>query len=265
MKTRLLGLFGLLRLALRTRSPVAFVVRQGRRSPGPTPYRLRGSGVVVCVRHGTDDLHTFDEVFVERQYDPPPAVEASLGRIGHPLRVADLGGNIGLFGAYAFGRFDVGELTAYEPDPANATVHRAAVDKNTLRWVLAEVAAGPRDGAVELIHGGFALSRVTSEASEATTRVPMVDVFEELRDVDVIKIDIEGGEWPILEDQRMARLTATCIVAEYHPDSEYDGIPRLRATTALQRAGFHVVPFIDRPDGTGMLWAWRDPVVDPSV
>jgi hypothetical protein len=42
--------------------------------------------------------------------------------LGRPIRVLDLGANIGLFGAWALGRFPVESILALKPDPENASV-----------------------------------------------------------------------------------------------------------------------------------------------
>ena len=38
-----------------------------------------------------------------------------------------------------------------------------------------------------------------------------------MAEADLVKIDIEGGEWPILTDPRFAQLPTPALVIEYHP------------------------------------------------
>jgi hypothetical protein len=82
------------------------------------------------------------------------------------------------------------------------------------------------------------------------------DVFPYLRDADLVKFDIEGGEWELIADPRFSELDAKAVVFEYHP--EYG--PRERAEelllAALHAAGYRTGA--PRPGwDAGMLWAWR--------
>lgn len=80
-------------------------------------YRLRGIGWVQ-IRHRSRDTDILREIFGPRSggYRPPrPMMPLLRG----PIRVLDLGGNIGLFGMYAFARWQITSLTSLEPDPTN--------------------------------------------------------------------------------------------------------------------------------------------------
>ena len=92
---------------------------------------------------------------------------------------------------------------------------------------------------------------------EGDSTVPVVDALERLRDADLVKIDIEGGEWAILGDPRFEDLPARVVVLEYHPYLCPGPDARSAALELLSRAGFEIRPFEHRSDGTGMLWAWR--------
>ena len=83
--------------------PVHFALHELRRDPEPQLYRPRNAAVDVLLRHGTSDLDILDEVFSRGLYRVPPEVRAVLPP--HP-RVLDLGGQIGLFGAWAFSELE---------------------------------------------------------------------------------------------------------------------------------------------------------------
>lgn len=249
--SRVRGMLAVVRLALRTRTPLAFLARQRRQAPGVHAYRLRGSGVTIHLRHGTPDVNTYEEVFLQRQYEPPSAAAAL---IGERPRVADLGANVGLFGAWTLAHAPGARLLAFEPDPANVRVLRETIAANpSADWELVEACAGAANGETRFAAGAFALSRM----GEGTATVPVVDALERLRDADVVKIDIEGGEWDILGDPRFAELPARVVVLEYHPHLCPEPDARAAAVGRLAELGFEVHPFEHRPDGTGMLWAWR--------
>lgn len=255
---RLRGTLAVARLALRTRSPLAFLTRQRRRAAGVFPYHLRGSGVTVHLRHGTPDVNTYEEVFLQRQYEPPGLVRAALARLDAAPRVADLGANVGLFGAWTLAHIPRARLLAFEPDPANAEVLRRTIAANAADWELVEACAGVEDGSAAFVGGGYSLSRLAAPGEDAAAAtVPVVDALERLRDADVLKIDVEGGEWALLADPRFAELPARVVVLEYHPHLCPDGDARTAALGRLEALGFEVAPFAHRPDGTGMVWAWR--------
>ena len=80
-------------------------------------YRSRESNVRIYLRHGTLDILTFDEIFRLGHYDLLLVVSYLLRRVGRPLRVADVGANIGLFGTLMRRLFPDAAITAFEPHP----------------------------------------------------------------------------------------------------------------------------------------------------
>ncbi len=248
----------------------AFASRElrGRRVTGR--YRVRGTGVMVCLRHSTEDVWALDEVFSQRLYDPPPQVEAALGGSEPKLDVVDLGANIGLFGAHAVDRYPDARITAFEPDRDNARLLACCVESNGRErtWQRIEACAWTRDGTLEFVAAQGAISHVAAvgERPPGTTSVPALDVFPYLREVDLLKIDIEGGEWAIMEDERFASVPARALVLEYHPHLCSQPDPRRHAIELLERSGYSVAPIFHRErDCVGMLWAWRDSQPSPSA
>jgi hypothetical protein len=72
-------------------------------------------------------------------------------------------------------------------------------------------------------------------------------------------MDVEGGEWAILADPRLATLKATAIRLEWHtmlcpqPDAHAEAIRLLRA------GGYTRIVDADYESRrNGVLWAWRD-------
>ena len=234
--------------------PMRFALNELRRSPTPETYPLRRSGVRVALRHGTPDVLILDEVFSQDPYEPPEAAVLALEKLERPLRVLDLGANIGLFGAWALGRFPVASIHAVEPDPENAAVHERTIEANLGRadWRLTRAYATVSAGKVRLHAGDFTTSRLAA-AGEESIMVPAIDVLPLLSETDLVKIDIEGAEWPILLDQRFAASRATALVLEYHDDA------RSRAESALRAPGYRVEETA-RNDRyrTGVIWAWRE-------
>jgi FkbM family methyltransferase len=259
-------LLATLMLAARVRPSGRFVIRQLRGAGGVHRYRLRGTPYEAFIRHDGDDAFVLEECFGRlRGYEPPREVAASLDRAEGPLRIADLGANIGLFGLLAISRWPDAEVTGFEPDPANADLHERCIEANGLgeRWRLVRSFAAAGNGQVPFARGRSSRSRAARRDEDGGREVEAVDVFPHLQDADLVKIDIEGGEWELLEDERLARLPARAMVLEYHrfrcPETE----PERAALTALESAGYRTHSSrqpadVDDPhEGLGTIWAWR--------
>jgi FkbM family methyltransferase len=243
-----------------TATPRRFARAELSRSPATRVYRLRHAPVAVALRHHTPDVLALDEVFAKHEYEPPPEAAAALDRSADPLRVADLGANVGMFGAWARTRWPDARIVSYEPDPANAEVCRLTIAANGGEpgWRLIEACASNHEGTTAFAAGQFTLSHAAEPGEAGALEVRCDDVLPELALSDLVKIDIEGGEWPILEDPRFTELRPRAIVLEYHGDGCPSSDPGAAARAALARTGLHVGPALEhREHGTGILWAWR--------
>jgi FkbM family methyltransferase len=253
----------LLRLSYALR---AVLVRERRRFVGRElargglgVYHLRDSGIAVAIRHRTADVLILDELFNQGEYDPPAAI-AQAWRERPPRAIVDLGANIGLFGAWALGRFPDARIVAFEPDAGNAAVHERAIAANAAgdRWELVRAAAATEDGTVRFTGGEFTVSHVDADDQPGGVEVPAVDVFPRLAGADFIKIDIEGSEWALLADPRFPQLDAATIVLEYHERGCPGPDPEAAAATALERAGWRIAGRHANPaGGAGVLWGVR--------
>ena len=212
------------------------------------PARVRGRGRDPPPHRRRDGARR--DLLPAASTSPRPA--SSCGDVG---RAVDLGANIGLFGAWLLGRCPDAEVVAYEADPANAAVHRLAIEANGLeeRWRLVEAFAGTQEGTTRFTTGLHAVSH-EGEGIE----VPVVDVLPELADADLVKIDIEGAEWPILADSRFRELQARLVVLEYHAEGSPQPDPAAAAEQALTGAGYEVHHAGRKPAfGAGLLWGVR--------
>jgi len=223
--------------------------------PGVRRYHLRDGGRPVLLRHGTIDMWTFYELFAARVYEPPPPIAAALARAGAP-RVVDLGANIGMFGLDVLTRHPEARITAYEPDVRNAAIHRRLIELNaTPAWQLVEAAAGAADGSVTFLTGQETASRIVADGAPGSVEVPLVDVLPELAEADLVKMDIEGGEWPLLADPRIGALRT--LILEYHPHGAPAEDTERAARELLEPHGFEILPVFHDTGGIGMLWATR--------
>ena len=169
------------------------------------------------MRHRSRDVAILNEIFGGTGgvncYAPPPDVAALLDRAAPP-RIMDLGANIGLFGLYILGRWPTAQITAFEPDPDNAALLHDTIASNGLDhcWHVHRSACSNRGGTVAFAAGLLSEARIADPGDVGTIAVPVVDVFIHDHDVELLKIDIEGAEWAILTDPRLADLKAKSMV-----------------------------------------------------
>jgi FkbM family methyltransferase len=221
----------------------------------PAAYRLRRSGRLVFIRHNTADPVVLAEIFHFGHYVLPDHVAAFLDGLGRPVRVLDLGANIGLFGVWALERFPGADIVAFEPDPENAAVARRAVEAAAARWRLVEAAASNVDGRTTFLTGEYSRSRIDPGATGI--EVEMQDAFPAFEGIDLAKIDIEGGEWALMQDPRFRELSVPVLVLEYHHDQAPDDDPRAAALAAVRGAGYEAEVVEEFTARQGVLWAWK--------
>ncbi len=232
---------------------------------GTARYELRRRPGVFHLRHGSGDVLILNKIFARdpatSSYEPPAAVAAALDATRAP-RILDVGANIGLFGVYALGRWPEARITSFEPDPDNFRVLDLTVRANRREgsWDDVPAAVSNADGELVFAPGDGAKSHLSpTAADEATITVPAVDFFDQLGDgVDLVKMDIEGGEWQILADPRLATAPIKVIRLEWHTLLCPEDDARTAAIDLLKAGGFpHVVDGDRQHARNGVLWAWR--------
>ncbi len=234
--------------ASRTVTPARrFVAAQALTGQGT--YRLKASGDRVTVRHRTRDVAILSEIFAKRSYAPPADCLPE-----RSFTVLDLGGNIGLFALFALAEWPVRTIRSYEPDPGNARLLRSVAAPHA-HWTVVDAAVSNRRGTMQFVAGLYSESRAATDGEQSIT-VPVLDVYAEPR-ADFVKMDIEGGEWAILQDPRLSEL-ADVIVLEWHQGNCPTRDPHGTARQLLADAGYtrqHDAP--RAYDSNGLLWAWR--------
>jgi hypothetical protein len=131
------------------------------------------------------------------------------------------------------------------------------------RCTVIGAAAGVRSGSVWFEAGLGGRSRVADGPGAGAIAVPVADVMALIATADLVKIDIEGSEWPLLADERLGEGGPDAVVLEYHPNGCPAGDPGVAARQLLEAAGYRLVPpprpfYADEfPSGQGMLWAAR--------
>lgn len=194
------------------------------------------------------DLHVLNEVFLSKEY--------ALPRDERPLHILDLGANIGASVAYFALTFPNARIAAFEPNPVCRESLQANVRQFGKRVSIHEEAIADNDGEIAFYQnkehwGGSLVKRAESRSFQVQT-LTLTTAVARLGwpTIDLVKIDIEGGEYPIAAD--LNSLRPDQIIAEVHPD--ITGIPydTFRAhfpdyqDQALHRHGERVVVHLKR-------------------
>jgi FkbM family methyltransferase len=211
-----------------------------------------------------------EEIFGQQAYALPGHVREVFARLGRPPRVLDLGGHIGLFALYVFGLYPDAKVSSVEPDPTNLELLRSCVRLNAReeQWAIVAACAGVSDGVASFVsrhpsYGDFARSHVAQSSRPGQLEVARRDIFP-LMDVDLVKFDIEGGEWAILNDPRFARVRPTVVVLEYHPYLCPEEDALACAIRLLGESGYQIGAHVTSCGGEGILWAWSGSEADAA-
>jgi FkbM family methyltransferase len=192
---------------------------------------LRGS-VALTYRLNRGDIQSFREVWLEDSYLLPFPLE--------PDTVVDLGANIGLTSLWLATRYHIKRVIAVEASPENARLARRNLEQNGIAADVIAAAVGPHDGTVRFnLHKDSNLGTIDPEGTELPM-ISMAKVLERLPEgaVDLLKMDIEGGEQALLDGELGWLHNIRAIIAEFHPLAvDYPGL-----TARLERQGFRYFP-----------------------
>lgn len=253
---------GSVRAARLFESPSGYALREILPADRVAFYVPRGSAHGVLLRHHSPDSLIVREVFDTRLYDPPRPVVDALAKLGRPPQILDLGGHIGVFGVFMLTIAPDAHIVSFEPDPQSCAVLWVTAQRSGRAWAVTQAAAACESGWATFAASGGPASglrpkRASHDDHEHHTTVLTLDVLPLLRRVDLAKIDIEGGEWPILGDPRWPACAPPLLALEFHPDGCPENDYQAAAIKALDIAGMDHMLIPDTPIGAGMLWAWR--------
>ncbi len=94
-----------------------------------------------------------------------------------------------------------------------------------------------------------------ASAPSDVVRLPSGDVLPKVAEADLVKLDIEGGEWVLLADERFVAVRA--LELGYHRDGCPGADPAVAAHELLRGHGLQASPLFEAPAGGGMLRATR--------
>lgn len=227
--------------AVRRDYPITLTLSSGAR------FELRPNSA------GNNDYGVAYEVFVHDYYN-----DRGMLPTGNIEFVVDLGVNVGFSLLYFLHKYPFCRIIGFEPHPRHfAQAERnLAIDGSRHRVELYNKAAGAKNELVSLSDRG---SGSSLDATEPSTTIPVeaIDIFPVLlrRRIDLLKMDIEGGEYEILRDRRFEELALGAVVMEWHSRGAGKEDKRW-CERRLQDLGF-VVDEIFARQSHGMFWATR--------
>jgi len=210
------------------------------------------SGAKLRLRSmSTTDYDTAWQIYWRGDYEAP-----------HPLqdvrKVIDLGANVGYSCVYWCQQYPQCKVTAFEPHPLHLQAMTDNLARNGFldRVRVVAAAAGSKERSSYL---SDARSSSTVTEQKAAFQIRVLDLFRESETagtVDLLKIDIEGGEYELLADPRFAEMDVRALVVEWHNTPDHpDG--RAWCVQRLQDAGYRIHLGAEDPPLAGLVWAFR--------
>jgi FkbM family methyltransferase len=197
----------------------------------------------LTMRKVGSDFHTFEEIFVHKVYR----------ELTHILpqceTVMDLGANIGLASLYFALSFPHARVFAVEPDAANFRLLTSNLEALNRVGRATAVQAGVWNADCDLEidapeeTGAFNAVKVqTKSGAKATQTVCGMTMnsllaLSKFERIDLLKIDIEGAEVPLLQGDVDWLKRVECLAIEFHDDSR----KVTRFDELMQRYGFAIL------------------------
>jgi FkbM family methyltransferase len=179
------------------------------------PVRLRCLDGPLLARPGSTDRLVIEEIFRDGEYEPI---------LGWCFRsVLDCGANAGFFAAYAQSRAGdtLRRYVGVEPDPDAFELLTEIIRIRGLSDIstLLQVAVSAEDGTAAFDTAGESWGHRLSDQGDLQVQTLSVNSILDrasLAEVDLLKLDIEGGEKQVLESWPTWRRRVRCLVVELH-------------------------------------------------
>jgi FkbM family methyltransferase len=183
---------------------------------------------------GEDDRRTIWELFFYRVYDSElPAVRWKT--------ILDAGANIGLFMSYLrWIEVPIEKYVAIEPDPDNFRILQRQIEQQNMagRSKLWQVAASNSTGTLRFANNKPSIMRsISDDGNIEVQSMPLIDIINQsnLDQVDLFKLDIEGGERFVMQGVKDWAPRVKRIATELHDDMDFSWLKK-----NLEPQGFRV-------------------------
>lgn len=171
--------------------------------------KINFKGSDLFYNGGNELLHAFDEIFLQSLYQFPKDKTSPY--------IIDCGAHIGISVLYFKLRFPLAEVVAFEPDEKNFSLLSSNTTSFKLKNVLLrQEAVWVENGSISFSAEGSMSSKIAN-AEQKSISIPAKRLFDLLtRQVDFLKIDIEGAEYEVLKDIAPRLDKVARLFVEYH-------------------------------------------------
>jgi FkbM family methyltransferase len=227
----------------------------GSRATSCVEVGIPAMALRLRIRNNGFDYDVVDEIFARNAY--------KMG-LDNVKRVLDLGGNIGLASLFFARSYPGAQICTVEPIPGNLAILESNLKLNHVSVQVVPVAAGGRDGKIRFVisqdprQHSSETSGIRVLATGSSIEVDMVSVPSLMKlmgwaEIDLLKIDIEGGETAVLGGRPDWLKKVRTIIGEGHVGVGYT-IEACR--TDLEPMGFQV-RLLDQRAGAMLFVAQR--------
>lgn len=188
----------------------------------------------IYYRRPYELLHTYTEIFTNGIYRFRVPTEKPV--------IIDCGSNIGIGLLNYKVQYPQCRILAFEPDADNFDLLQKNIKANELQQViLHQAAVWTSNGTISFASNASEASHVAEDGkgSQVVASIRLADVLAAEEQIHFLKIDIEGAEWPVIQDCAPYLEKVENLFLEYHgktyETSKLSGIMKI-----LEQAGFAV-------------------------
>lgn len=182
-----------------------------------TPY-----GEIIATLRDESDQSVFEEIFKDRLYRAAEPI------LKQAKTIIDVGAHIGFFAIYARALNPAAKIFCLEPEPENFVLLEKNLQQNKIKAKIFQTAlSADEKDETDLYISENSHNHTTVQSNLKSIKVKAVTVSNffaknKIIGADVVKLDIEGGEFPILSswDENVYKKIKS-IVMEYHEDKNH--------------------------------------------
>ena len=195
-------------------------------------FLLRDQNISIFLRRNSSDFDVFKSVILEEEY---AIVIKETQKLSENPTIVDAGGNIGLTSIYFNVFYPQADFVIIEPDEKNFSILKMNIDANKFKkviflqkalWVASkklEINNSFRDGKEWSLSVKEPVSDSENSHNSSLEGITLQDIrFQNKIDcIDILKIDIEGGEVSLFKNQEFLELINTKVsnmVIEIHDE-----------------------------------------------
>lgn len=170
----------------------------------------------INYRFATDLFYSLDEIFKNKIYKQ---------ELNENSYILDCGANIGLSAVYIKSICQSAHIELFEPDAANFELLSHNIRSCGLTGITAhQKAVWTENATLNFKNEGTVSSRIEQQSTPSTTTVEAVRLRDFMtREIDFLKMDIEGAEYPVVKDIEDKLYLVKNFFLEYHGKFEENG------------------------------------------